>query len=145
MCIRDRLTSDHNPTLVHVATQHGTVRDKSEVIEWDRYGPALCRRLPPAGPIDTVRLIDEAVAGIDEAIISAVDMSSLPTPELRNFFRKRWQRKHDPPDKAAYNWLTGRLRGSLMVFRRGCWELAVAGTGDADPQSHPYRKSPAKQ
>lgn len=55
------LTSDHDPIL--------------KVIDWDHYIPALCHRLPPASPLDTVRLIDEAVVGIDKAIISVVDMS----------------------------------------------------------------------
>ena len=66
------LTSDHNPILVYIATQHATPRGKKKVIDWDRYGPALCSGLPPAGPLDSVRLLDEAVAGIEEAIISAI-------------------------------------------------------------------------
>ena len=45
--------------------------------------------------------------------------------------------------RQAYNRLNGRLRGSLKAFRRSCWELDVARTGDADPQSHPYRMPPA--
>ena len=46
------LTSDDNPILVHVATQHAYARsDQKKVIDWDRYGPAL-----PVGPLDSCLL-----------------------------------------------------------------------------------------
>ena len=47
-------------------------RDKRKVVDWARYGNELCRRLPPAGPLEIVRLIDEAVGRFDEAVISAI-------------------------------------------------------------------------
>ena len=76
-------------------------------------------------------------AGIEEAIISAIGVSSCTragfTPDYqripeevsllareRNYFRKRWQSTRDPADKATFNRLTGRLRGSLKAFRCSC-------------------------
>ena len=51
-----KLTSDHNPILVHVVTQHAYARVEKKVIDWERYGPALYRRLPPADPLDSCLL-----------------------------------------------------------------------------------------
>ena len=98
--------------LIHVATQHVVRRDVRKVVEWDRYGPALSRRLPDAGPLETFRQVDEAV-------VSAIDASSRMKPGVtphwqripeetsalaceRNRLRRRWQRTRDPADKAAY-------------------------------------------
>ena len=50
------LSSDHLPILIQVATQHVVRRDVRKVVEWDRYGPALSRRLPEAGPLETCLL-----------------------------------------------------------------------------------------
>ena len=121
------LSSDHLPTLVHVATQHATRRDVRKAVEWGRYDLGLSRRLPEVGLSETVRQFDKAVAAFDEAVVSAVDASSRMNPGLtshyqripketsvlareRNHLRRRWQRTRGPADKAEYNRATGILR-----------------------------------
>ena len=63
-------------------------QDVRKVVEWDLYGPALSRRLPEAGPLETIRQANEAVAAFDEAVVSAIDASSRMKPGVT----PHWQR-----------------------------------------------------
>ena len=50
--------------------------------EWDRFGPAFCRRLPEEVRLDTTQHIDEAVALFDDAVVSSVGVCSRMKPNL---------------------------------------------------------------
>lgn len=142
------LSSDHCPVLVHVETQHSIYRASRRIIDWDRFGPAFCRRLPEDLPLETTQQVDDAVNMFDTAVISAMEVSSrvkhnltpdyhrIPEPisnlaSEKNRLRRRWQRTRDPADKAAFNRTAGKLRRELQAFRRTCWEYAVSRVADS--------------
>ena len=154
--VMSEMSSDHNPILVHAATQHPIARGVRRTIEWERFGPAFSRRLPERVPLDTVQQVDEAVTLFDTAVASAMEVSSRMKPGFtphyqripdevsliaceRNRLRRRWQRTRDPADKAAFNRATGKLRRDLQSFRRRCWELAVAEMDGPAEDRNPWR------
>ena len=119
------------------------------MVEWDRFGPAFCRKLPEEVPLASIQHIDEAIV-----LVSSVEKLNL-TPDLhwildkarlltleKNRPRKR-QRMRDPADKASFNRAVGKLCRDLQAFRQSCWEFAVACMADDSTEEGSVHRIPS--
>ncbi|GBM46176.1 putative RNA-directed DNA polymerase from transposon X-element [Araneus ventricosus] len=105
---------------------------------WNKFKQIMSTSLPGNPNIQNIKDIDEAIAKLNSAILTVINLASrsklingnyrkLPPNivkkiTLRNQIRKRWQQTYDPRYRRTANRLTNQIRGEIGDYDQESWK-----------------------